>query len=53
MGLFGVVTGLIFSGILGGIRGGLFQEGIDSHGSWQARLVEESDHIEGFVLNWI
>jgi hypothetical protein len=53
MGLFGVVTGLIFSGVLGGIGGGLFQEGVDSHGSWQACLVEESNHIEGFVLNWV
>jgi hypothetical protein len=48
--LRGMITSLIFSGILGGSRRGLLQHGVDAHGSWRARLVEESNNIESLVL---
>lgn len=46
-----MVAGLVFRGILGGIGRGLFQEAVNSYGSWERGFVEEGDHIEGFVLD--
>ena len=45
-----MITGLVFRGILGGIGRGLLQEAVNSEGSWESWLVEESDNIESFVL---
>lgn len=45
-----LTAGLILGCVRGGFGRSLLEESVNAEGSWSGGLVEEGDHIEGFVL---